>query len=152
MIKHKIAYLKSSRLFKAQRNVAATDRDIFASRDYHTSASIGDLDYNIHKSNSTYFSDADMARTDFCCNRFSAVLLCRNPEVIALGGVAASFRRQIDPFERYTLRTRILAWDQKWLYLQSVFLGSKGDLRATSIAKYVFKVMQGAVLCLVLIS
>lgn len=36
---------------------------------------------------------------------------------IALGAVSCSFRREIKPYEKFEMWTRILSWDRKWLYI-----------------------------------
>ena len=86
-----------------------------------------DCDYNIHKSNSTYFGDLDIARSHLVAH------ICRRGMVqvreelkadkggfgLGLGGVHCSFRREIKPFERFEIWTRVLAWDRKWLYIVS---------------------------------
>ena len=47
---------------------------------------------------------------------------------VHLGGVNALFRREIKPLQRYEVWTRILAWDEKWLYLVQHFV-RKGAVR-----------------------
>ena len=42
--------------------------------------------------------------------------------ITALGGVAVNFRKEIKPFEKFEVWTRILAWDRKWLYLVGHFV------------------------------
>lgn len=109
-----------------------------------------EIDYNLHKSNSTYFVDSDVGRLHL------VVALCgegmgkvraelqreaalditteenmqgRNTRTrpagglsIALGGVSAHFRREIKPLQRFEIWTRVLAWDGKWLYLVQHFV------------------------------
>ena len=36
---------------------------------------------------------------------------------IRLGGVSCLFRKEIRPYEKFEVWTRVLAWDQKWLYV-----------------------------------
>lgn len=38
---------------------------------------------------------------------------------INLGAVSCHFKREIKPYERYEIWTRVLAWDRKWIYLVS---------------------------------
>ncbi|KAI9722191.1 MAG: hypothetical protein M1828_004874 [Chrysothrix sp. TS-e1954] len=120
-----------------------------------------ECDYNGHKSNSTYYSDLDMARLAlFSCILRKGIrargahekgtadddkawtdyheLLAkeerkRNPDapalpvpppppkkgtfMIGLGAVSCHFKREIKPYERYDIWTRVLAWDRKWLYM-----------------------------------
>jgi hypothetical protein len=45
-----------------------------------------------------------------------------------LGGVSASFRRAIKPWGKYEVVSRVLCWDEKWIYVGSWFVvpGSMG--------------------------
>jgi hypothetical protein len=104
---------------------------------------------NYHKHNSTYFSDVDVARTHLFCTLFSlgiekfrggtsALSALRNPNPIfgiALGGLAASFKREIMPYEGYEMWTRVLAWDGKWIYVVTHFV-EKNASRPRSYSLY----------------
>ncbi|KAH8723526.1 hypothetical protein GQ44DRAFT_773901 [Phaeosphaeriaceae sp. PMI808] len=98
-----------------------------------------ETDYNLHKSNSTYFSDMDISRTHL----FTAIIRngikknsriygakqsavagalgategTRGRHLIALGGISCLFKREIPPYTKYEMWSRILCWDQKWFYL-----------------------------------
>ena len=85
------------------------------------------LALTIIESNSTYFSDLDIARTRLLCTLFSAGIekmrKDRNGSFsIALGAVSCSFRREIKPYEKFEMWTRVLAWDEKWLYVVTHFV------------------------------
>jgi hypothetical protein len=93
----------------------------------------------MHKSNSTYFSDMDISRTHL----FTAIIRngikknsrlygakktavagavgategSRGRHLIALGGISCLFKREILPYTKYEMWTRILCWDRKWFYL-----------------------------------
>lgn len=41
---------------------------------------------------------------------------------LALGAVSCSFRKEVKPFQPYELWTRILSWDQKWIYVVTHFV------------------------------
>ncbi|OBT54284.1 hypothetical protein VE04_05725 [Pseudogymnoascus sp. 24MN13] len=41
---------------------------------------------------------------------------------IMLGGVHCSFKREIKPYEKYEMWSRMLAWDRKWLYVVTHFV------------------------------
>ncbi|PYI35837.1 hypothetical protein BP00DRAFT_333338 [Aspergillus indologenus CBS 114.80] len=133
-----------------------------------------ETDYNFHKSNSTYFSDLDIARTALATRIFTPGSRLVNRELdaelasasassgkaekqqpkagsklglyIALGSVFCSFKREIKPFERYEITSRVISWDEKWVYMISYFVrpqaggkGGKGRLLATALSKYVVK-------------
>ncbi|KAK0342653.1 hypothetical protein LTR91_022167 [Friedmanniomyces endolithicus] len=97
--------------------------------------SLYDCDYNFHKSNSTYFTDLDVARahTVGCLVRTGLARLNRGDEEglpaetksakgsysVALGAVSCFFQKQIEPLQSFEIYTRVLSWDRKWLYLVS---------------------------------
>lgn len=94
------------------------------------------MDYNLHKSNSTYFSDMDVSRLQLATCLFKRGLhkLQFNPQEpllknqkpgrfgIYFGGVQCSFRREIKPGQSAEIWSRVLAWDGKWLYLVTHFV------------------------------
>ncbi|KAL7275242.1 hypothetical protein RUND412_001830 [Rhizina undulata] len=109
-----------------------------------------ECDLNLHKSNSTYFSDLDIARTHLMCHLIKKSLSARRsrnePQLyVALAGVTCLFRREIKPFEKYEISTRLLAWDGKWVWVVSHFVSMKKSkdgkrkIFASALSKYVFK-------------
>lgn len=87
------------------------------------------------ESNSTYFQDVDIARTHLICTLFSrGIEQARNSKGqgfigggnkafgVALGAVCCSFRKEINPFEKYEMWTRVLSWDRKWVYMVTHFV------------------------------
>ncbi|KAF2202750.1 hypothetical protein GQ43DRAFT_462118 [Delitschia confertaspora ATCC 74209] len=97
-----------------------------------TRAPIMECDYNCHKSNSTYFSDLDISRTHLFTAIFGRVIKknlswfgkAKSPAgesggkmYTALGGVSCFFKREIRPYQKYEMWTRILCWDRKWIYM-----------------------------------
>lgn len=86
-----------------------------------------ECDYNFHKSNSTYFSDLDVARAHCVAHIFRRGIdkvirelkLDKGRFAIGLGGVHCSFKKEIKPYERYEIWTRVLSWDRKWVYVVS---------------------------------
>lgn len=97
-------------------------------------SSLYECDYNLHKSNSSYFSNFDIARLNLIVQAVGKgiditrnELLKENPKDkswfnIPLGGVAINFRREIKPLEKFEIWTRVLAWDRKWLYIVGHFV------------------------------
>ncbi|KAF5868753.1 putative capsule polysaccharide biosynthesis protein [Botrytis fragariae] len=97
-------------------------------------APLMEIDLNLHKSNSSYFSDADVARTHLFCTLFSeaieqmrggteAVTGSKGPVFgIALGAVNCNFKKELKPYESYEMWTRILSWDEKWIWTVTHFV------------------------------
>ncbi|KAF2755528.1 hypothetical protein EJ05DRAFT_513033 [Pseudovirgaria hyperparasitica] len=95
-----------------------------------TRTSLWETDFNLHKSNSTYFSDLDISRTHYMVALLrTGIYASRDPAFddgtsgprasMALGGVSCHFKREIKPFVKYEIWTRLLSWDRKWIYLVS---------------------------------
>ena len=96
-----------------------------------------ECDYNLHKSNSTYFSDFDVGRLELLVNLCSRGMAETSKELgkegnrslnIVLAGVSCNFRREIKPFQGFEVWTRVLAWDQKWFYVIGHFV-KKGAVK-----------------------
>ena len=106
-----------------------------------------DCDYNLHKSNSTYFQDLDVARAHLVGNiirtglqRLNAgdeeglpaeVRAVKGKYYVALGAIGCFFQREVPPLARFEIYTRILSWDRKWLYLVSHVV-KKGAIKPDS--------------------
>lgn len=117
---------------------------------YSTWCAPFECDFNMHKSNSTYFSDADMSRSVLLSYVMRDFYLASTPIPGAaplgrgefayspLGSVSLVFKHQIAPFQRYQVKSRIFGWTEKWLFVLCVFRSSKG-IHAFGLFKYVFK-------------
>lgn len=99
-----------------------------------------ECDYNLHKSNSTYFSDLDVTRAHLVCcllqpgidalknNKRTSLVVdssgkkARGRWAIILGGTTCSFRREIAIYEGYEMWSRMLCWDKKWIYIVTHFV------------------------------
>lgn len=119
---------------------------------YHVTCSrnnVLDSDYNIHKSNSTYFSDLDVSRTHLLTHLLGPALpkIAANAKVklvrdsqgevvqgslgIGIGAVSCTFRKGIAIMQPFEVWSRVLAWDHKWLYIMSHFV-VKGKVKASA--------------------
>lgn len=113
-----------------------------------------ETDYNLHKSNSTYFADLDESRTALMTkfltpNSKQGVKNLENEghrgrTGIILGSVHTSFHREIKPYELYEVRSRVLGWDKKWVVIGSWFIrparkGKEEVVLASALSKYVVK-------------
>jgi hypothetical protein len=159
--------------------------DLFKPVVQTTHTPMAETDYNFHKSNSTYFTDLDIARTHLATailrkgirgvkDEKGATFSFRNtsraaghnrrhnidplgssgqansetgakgmtaedwyrqatqpgPLLIALGAVTCQFHREIPPYKRYEIWTRLLTWDRKWMYIVSHFV-ERGAFKPT---------------------
>ncbi|EXJ59490.1 uncharacterized protein A1O5_12115 [Cladophialophora psammophila CBS 110553] len=104
-------------------------------------ACLMEIDVLGHKSNSTYFADTDVARAHLITTMFGNGIakirgsttmngLSGKPSsqfTVALGAVSCTFKKELSPYETYDMWTRILSWDDKWVYIVTHFVtrGSK---------------------------
>ncbi|KAL2844351.1 hypothetical protein BJY01DRAFT_263985 [Aspergillus pseudoustus] len=106
----------------------------------NTYAPLFECDYNLHKSNSTYFTDLDASRSYLLSCLCYDGLVTIDRELAAegktgmlaaiIGSVTTSFKKEIRIFEEYEVWSRILTWDRKWLYIVTHFV-QKGSSKTT---------------------
>ncbi|KAL5119063.1 hypothetical protein ACEQ8H_002987 [Pleosporales sp. CAS-2024a] len=111
-----------------------------------------DIDYNLHKSNSTFFSDLDDNRTELLIALFKDVVTPQPSgkatvpaKMFHLGGTSCIFKKSIAPFSQFEISSRILCWDQKWIYVVSHFTKPGSNNRAHLILGPWTKQQQGPV-------
>ncbi|KAJ3541737.1 hypothetical protein NM208_g2597 [Fusarium decemcellulare] len=109
-----------------------------------------EIDYNMHKSNGTFFTDLDVSRAHLMHLLAPAMRglwnnaktkMVMNPSKpnepakgcvkVIVGAVQTSFKRELRAYQRYGIWTRILSWDRKWLYIVSYFV-EKGAVKPRS--------------------
>ncbi|KAI9447495.1 hypothetical protein H4582DRAFT_1803022 [Lactarius indigo] len=79
-----------------------------------------ECDYNWHLSNSSYPKLLDLARTNSVLYVFPSYILAGGG--VALAGTHFQFLREIPIFARYEVRSQIVGWDHKWLYIVHRFV------------------------------
>jgi acyl-CoA thioesterase FadM len=108
-----------------------------------------DLDLNFHMTNSRYHSFMDLSRVDFMIRNGAWAKLRRAGLGPVLGSSSIRFRRAIAPFQKFRVTTRVMAWDERWIYLEHkiVTQGGKadGETAAVAIMNTTFVGQQGRV-------
>lgn len=87
----------------------------------------------MHKTNSSYFSDLDESRLRLLFSLCPDWLSLHGKRRMAMGGTSCTFYQAIAPFQAYEVRSQVLCWDQKWLYISSDFLKFGSRRRLTYI-------------------
>ncbi|MGE4481774.1 thioesterase family protein [Acidocella sp.] len=85
-----------------------------------------DLDLNLHMTNSRYLALMDLGRVDLILRSGAWAAMRRDRLGVVLAGAAMRFRRPLKPFARMTLATRLLGWDERWMYVEQIFTGPDG--------------------------
>ena len=105
--------------------------------------SLLETDYNMHKSNSTFFLDLDVSRTELLAAlRAEAIRggICgeyTKGVTIILADVSCSFKKEMKPCAAFEMYSRVLAWDKKWLYVVTHFVQTDSKARLYTFQPWV---------------
>lgn len=80
-----------------------------------------DCDGNLHLNNGRYLSFMDLGRLHLTVQVGLMPHVRRNRWMPVLAAVEITFIRSLNPFERFDLVTRIITWDEKYVYLEQTF-------------------------------
>jgi len=85
-----------------------------------------DVDFNFHLNNARYLSVMDYGRVHLLARAgmLTPVLKARWAPVV--GGVWITYRRSLHLWARYSLATRLAAWDERWFYMEQTFTSEEG--------------------------
>ncbi|KAL3489569.1 hypothetical protein BJX62DRAFT_252562 [Aspergillus germanicus] len=84
-----------------------------------------ECDFNLHKSNSTYFTDLDISRAHLSGLLFAPILFRKIKSMscnFIVSAITCTFHREIEPYRPYKVWTRVAAWDDKWIYMVTHFV------------------------------
>lgn len=97
-----------------------------------------DIDLNIHMNNARYLSLMDLGRTDLIIRTGLHRLMLRHKWQAVIGGATVRYRRPLKPFQPLRLSTRLLFWDDRWLYLEQRITTADGATACVALVKAVF--------------
>lgn len=101
-----------------------------------------DLDLNFHMNNGRYLTLMDLGRVQLMIRLGLFGSIVKNRWMPVIGAVHMSFRKSLAPFQSFKLHTRIIAWDEKWIYIEQRFL-SHGQVMAVGIVKGLIRHKKG---------
>ncbi|MDY0029431.1 MAG: thioesterase family protein [Pseudobdellovibrionaceae bacterium] len=111
--------------------------DILSPADLTLRVLPNDLDFNMHMNNGRYLTMMDLGRLDLILRSGLLKMMLREKSVPILAASTMRYRLSLDPFQKYTLRTQILCWDEKWVYIEQRFLKDE-DVAAIGLVKGCF--------------
>lgn len=97
-----------------------------------------DIDINRHINNGRYLTLMDFARLDHSLRTGMMKELLKRKWWPIMGGATVSFRRELKPLSTFDITTRLLYWDEKWLYGEHRF-EKDGHVHTHAYAKAVIK-------------
>jgi acyl-CoA thioesterase FadM len=85
-----------------------------------------DLDFNGHMNNGRYLSLMDLGRLHLvvCTGLLRPMMKLKLAPTLAAAQMR--YRMQLLPLQLFDLETRLLCWDEKWVYMEQRFLYVKG--------------------------
>jgi acyl-CoA thioesterase FadM len=104
----------------------------------------GDLDVNLHMNNGRYLSLMDLGRFDLVIRMGLLAQARRRRWRPLVGSSMIRYRRSLEPFRRFTLVTRVLAWDDRWVVFEQRF-ERQGQLCAVALVRALFRGPDGNV-------
>jgi len=103
-----------------------------------------DLDLNWHMTNARYLSMMDLGRTDLLIRAGMLGIVLRERWLPVVGNINIRFRRSLDPFQLFTLKTRLLCWDDKWFYMEQRIESGAG-VHSVAIVRGLFRGREGSI-------
>jgi len=96
-----------------------------------------DCDLNMHMNNGRYLTFMDLGRTHLLGQTGLWRPMWRSGWFPVLGAAEINYIRPIDPLQKFDLVSRLLAWDEKYFYIEQRFeVGRR--LHAIALVKGVF--------------
>jgi acyl-CoA thioesterase FadM len=105
-----------------------------------------DLDVLLHMNNGRYFSIMDLARVDLMARSglWAKLKLARWYPVVVHESM--TFRRSLKVFERYTVRTTVIGWDEKHIVMEQAFHHGEVEVALAIVKARFLKRTGGSVL------
>jgi YbgC/YbaW family acyl-CoA thioester hydrolase len=101
-----------------------------------------DLDTNLHMNNGRYMTLMDLGRLDLLLRNGAIRHVMAQKWYPVLASCQIRFRRPLNLFQKFEIRTRIVSWDEKWVYLEQRILRN-GDMALHAYLKGVFVARAG---------
>ena len=98
-----------------------------------------DLDLNMHMNSGRYLSMMDIGRVEILARTRLLRPVLRRGWRPMVGATFIRYRKSLLPFERFTVRSRVVCWDEKWHYFEHI-LERRGEVAAHA---YVRGLMRG---------
>ena len=104
-----------------------------------------DCDLNFHLNDGRYVSIGGLGRVDLLVRTGLLRLGRKRGWFPVVGTALIRYRRSLMPFERFMLRTHVLAWDAKWVYMEHLFERRDGSLAARLLVRALLRTKTGPV-------
>jgi acyl-CoA thioesterase FadM len=93
-----------------------------------------DLDLNIHMNNGRYLTIMDLGRVDLLVRTGLFREARKRGWFPVVGSIQIDYRRSLNPFQHYELKTRVIGWDDRWFIMEQTFVRD-GKVVAEAVLK-----------------
>jgi acyl-CoA thioesterase FadM len=109
-------------------------KDIFQT--YHLSFRVlpNDMDVNGHMNNGRYATLMDLGRIDMVLRNGLMKVMHKNKCVPVLASLQMRFRLPLFLWQRYDLQTKVICWDEKWVFMEQRFIITTGKKKGAVAA------------------
>lgn len=97
-----------------------------------------DLDLNMHMNNARYLSMMDLGRIDFMLRSGLLKKAIKRKWAPIVANIDISYYKSLNPWEKYTLETKLESYDEKYFYLSQIFIRKDGKEAARAHVKGLF--------------
>lgn len=97
-----------------------------------------DLDLLWHVNNGVYFSYMDFGRWDLIFRNGMFDIARKNNMISVVASESMRFRKSLECFDKFTLKTRVIGRDDKYFFINQYFYSDKNELMATGLVKIRF--------------
>jgi YbgC/YbaW family acyl-CoA thioester hydrolase len=103
-----------------------------------------DLDIFMHMNNGLYLTLMDLGRMDILVRSGFFAVARKRGWYPVVGTATIEYKKSLQLFDRYTIATRMIRWDDRWFYIEQQFI--KGDrVAATATIKAMMRSKEGIV-------
>ncbi len=93
-----------------------------------------DLDVLRHMNNGVYLSLQDLARMDYMIRAQAAPIIRKNNWYPVVASETIRFRKSLHFLQKFQIHTRLMSWDEKYIYLEHKFV-SDGQVIALGMIR-----------------
>jgi acyl-CoA thioesterase FadM len=130
-----LAILKS----RFRRRAGVLDECVIAMRVWPN-----DLDLNMHMNSGRYLSLMDIGRVEILARSRLLRNVLRRGWRPMVGASFIRYKKSLLPYERFTVRSRVVCWDEKWLYFEHI-IERRGEVAAHAYVRGLFRGPEGNV-------
>lgn len=98
-----------------------------------------DLDPSLHMNNGRYLSLMDLGRLDVLARSGLLAAAVKHRWTPIASAIAITFRRELLPFQKFRIETRLLTWDQSTVVMEQIFVFDGGPRDGQISARALFK-------------